>query len=600
MSASVDNDSRLQGEQAVPAEAKAFEREVLSELVRLHAQVLKRMPLIQTLLVIGLAFMVLRSVPASVFFVWSLSTIGAECLRAFYAWKLLRQNQPFDPVRVHKQLIVLAGVVAATVGWGITLFMPLIPLPDQALLTVVLFTMPAVGVSVAVSSRQILAVYALFILAPTAMAWINIFPRQMLSISILTCLYWGFIVSVAADGEQLLRRSVAIRRELDRVVKDLEQRNQEVTAAVAKAEQSSQARARVLAAASHDLRQPLHALSVYSAVLSANPAPEALPEVARNIDRLVRSLGGLLHGLLDLSRLSSEYYVPEQQPMALQCVVQEVCKEYEAPAADKQLRLVYKLEPVPLCDDPLAIARIARNLLDNAVKYTDCGEVRVETRIEGDGAVLVIEDTGKGIPGDEQGRIFEEFYQLGNPGRDQTRGIGLGLAIVQRLCELIDARISLVSSPALGSRFTVRFRSVMDYGQEQPSALPGEAMCLQGKRIYIIDDEIDILDSMRVLLQAWQVQVGTAKSSEAAVALFNKRGKPDLLLVDLRLQGAEHGAALAARLQRRYGAFPVLVVTGETASEALQQTNAAGYPLLQKPITAEVLYGTVCKLMGNA
>jgi CheY-like chemotaxis protein len=398
----------------------------------------------------------------------------------------------------------------------------------------------------------------------------------------------------AADGEKLLLRSLVIRHERDRLVRDLEQRNAEVRHAVAAAEQSANARARVLAAASHDLRQPLHALSVYSAVLASKPAPEILNEASEKIDQIVRALGNLLNGLLDLSRLSAGYYVPEHQALSLDTVVAAVCAEYQQVAAQKGLTLLHDLNPIRVQGDAVALGRIARNLVDNAIKYTDKGEVRVALGTEFLGAaplaVLTVSDTGKGIPASEYGRIFEEFYQLDNPGRDRSRGVGLGLAIVQRLCELIGAKISVESIISEGTSFRVSlpaFLGATAYGS--PSLPQPSDAALKGKRVYIIDDEIDILKSMRTLLEVWGIETITAGSPEAAERIFEQYGSPDLMIVDLRLGEQEHGAQLADRLQRQYGRFPVVIITGETASEALRQANETGYTLLQKPIAPEVL-----------
>ncbi len=321
-----------------------------------------------------------------------------------------------------------------------------------------------------------------------------------------------------------------------------------------------------------------------------------MPEVAHNIDRLVRSLGSLLHGLLDLSRLSANYYVPERQRISLDRLVEGVCYEYQSNTENKRLDLILDLGHARLFDDPIAIARITRNLLDNAFKYTEQGEVRVRTRSADGSAILIVEDTGKGIPVDEQSRIFEEFYQLDNPEHDHyNKGVGLGLAIVRHLCDLIDAQISLVSKPGEGSCFSVTFNSVVTDSSRQRKTASTDSMRLQGKRIYVVDDEIDILDSMRCLLSAWDVHIETANSPKTAEALFKQAGIPHLLIVDLRLRGEERGVELASRLQRIHGDFPVLIVTGETASEFLNKADKAGYPLLKKPITPEILYHAACR-----
>ncbi len=579
-------------------EISRLEHEVLCELIRLHARVLKRMPWVQTLLVIGVVLLLFASTPKAILLGWSLLTISLECLRALYAAKLLKLSTLSNPQAIHKRLTILAACVAASIGLAAMVFIPHIALPDQALMMILFFTMPAAGVSVSVSSQQILAAYAFFILAPAATSWGLQYPSQTATVIGLTSLYWWFIISVVNDGEQLLRRSVVIRCERDRVVQDLERRNVEVREAVAKAEHSSQARARVLAAASHDLRQPLHALSVYSAVLNSNPSLETLPKVASNIDRLVRVLGGLLHGLLDLSRLSTDYYVPDQQRVSLERLVGDICNEYEADAKHKNLRLIRNLQPVRLCDDPVAIARITRNLIDNALKYTDQGEIRVLTKLDGHQALLVIKDTGRGIPAEEQLRIFEEFYQLDNPGRDHEKGVGLGLAIVQRLCELIGARIALHSFPGEGARFTVTFQSIAIDPIPKNTSDTIDSSELKGKLVFIVDDEIDILDGMKTLLTTWGLYVQTAQSAQSLENLFEQQGKPDLLIADLRLGDEAQGAALAIRSRQQYGDFPVLVVTGETASEALQQAAAANFPILQKPMTSDALFEVICKLLG--
>ena len=186
---------------------------------------------------------------------------------------------------------------------------------------------------------------------------------------------------------------------------------------------------------------------------------------------------------------------------------------------------------------------------------------------------------------------------MDNPERDHyNKGVGLGLAIVRHLCDLIDAQISLVSEPGAGSCFSVTFNSVVTDSSLPRKTASTDSMRLQGKRIYVIDDEIDILDGMRCLLNAWDVHVETANSPETAEALFKQSGIPHLLIVDLRLRGEEHGAELAGRLQRIHGNFPVLIVTGETASESLNKADKSGYPLLKKPITPEMLYHAACRV----
>ena len=572
-----------------------LDTEKLVELLRLHAQALLRMPWVQALLIAGIGLFVHGYVALRQFVAWGIATVVVELLRAQAARAVLRRGDAIDPRGVHHLFVLLAALSGGAVGLGGVWFLPQLPVQPQALFGAVLFAIPAAGVAVSQSSRYILAAYALSMLSPAALAFGVLHPTQAWGIAALTLLYCAVLILVAADGERLLLRSIVIRHERDRLIRDLEEQNATVEAAKALAEQSARARARVLAAASHDLRQPLHALSVFSAVLAANPTPDVLREVGHDVDQIVRSLGNLLHGLLDLSRLSAGNYVPERELFAVDRVLREVCNEFQDAAARKGLSLVAELAPIQVLGDAVAVGRITRNLIDNAIKYTETGEVRVTLRQEQDpdGAPLAtinVADTGKGIPESEHARIFEEFYQLDNPGRDRSRGVGLGLAIVQRLCELIGGSISLESNVGSGTRMRVVLRSpvVSELPDATVRAAAGE-VSLHGKRVYVVDDERDIRTSMRALCRAWGMDVETAESGDSLERLFAERGPPDLMIVDLRLGEGAHGAQLAERMQSQYRDFAVLIITGETSSDALREANRSRYTLLQKPITAEVL-----------
>jgi signal transduction histidine kinase/CheY-like chemotaxis protein len=602
----------MSGRGAEPGLPTAPGREMLIELLGLHALALRRMPWVQSSLVVGLGLLIIPHVNRVLFLAWGAATIGIEAGRARYAASVLRRSPHIDPALVHGRFVALAALAGSGIGAGAVMFLPGLPVMDQAVFAVVLVAIPAAGVAVSQSSRYILAGYAACILLPAAITWSLLFPGQAWGVSVLICLVLVVLTLVASDGEQLLLRSVAIRHERDRLVRDLEQRNADVRAAMAdvqaamaQAEQSAQARARILAAASHDLRQPLHALSVYSAVLASKPAPDLLHEVSGNIDQIVRALGNLLNGLLDLSRLSAGYYVPEQRELSLQTLVAGVCGEYQQAAAQKGLAFISELAPLHVRGDPVAIGRIARNLIDNAIKYTEHGEIRVRTHHEvTDGmarAVLSVFDTGRGIPAAEHGRIFEEFYQLDNPGRDRSKGVGLGLAIVQRLCELTGARISVDSVVGEGTCFRVSMPALLKSAARlDPMPAAAAEASLHGKTVYVVDDETDIRKSMCALLGVWGVRSAAADSASAADSLFEARGAPDLLIVDLRVGDGEHGAQLADRLRHRFGGFPVLIITGETSSEALRQANESAYTVLQKPIAPEVLRSAMAAAVAGA
>ncbi|HWW21246.1 MAG TPA: ATP-binding protein [Steroidobacteraceae bacterium] len=598
----------MQGDDAAAQSTTALtpDHEMLVEMCGLVARVLQRMPWIESVLAISIGIFVYPFVPAPVFIGWAGLTIGVETMRAHYARGVLRRGHDIDPQRTHRIFVIHAGLAGLAVGLSAVLFLPRLPILDQALLGIIVMIMPAAGVAVSQSSRYMAIAYSLGIVVPAVGTWMALHPQQAAPTGILTTLYCALIFIVAAEGDQLLLRSIMIRHERDRLVRDLEQRNRDVRAAMTQAEQSALARARVLAAASHDLRQPLHALSVYSAVLAANPPPDAMREVGSNIDQIVRSLGSLLHGLLDLSRLSSGHYTIEREPTSLDQLLRSVCAEFERPASEKGLTLNQCLSPVSVVGDPVALGRIARNLLDNAIKYTERGSITVAASLDPStsppSAVMTVADTGKGIPSGELSRIFEEFYQLDNPGRDRSKGVGLGLAIVQRLCELSGASISVESEVGVGTTFTIRLSQLVEsHGplrKDEPTR--ERVVSLSGRKIYVVDDEIDIQKSMTQLLKLWGADARSAASPEAAVQLFETHGTPDLLITDLRLGAEENGAELALRLMRRFAHFPALITTGEISPEALKFTTDHGLGLLHKPITEEELRRAINQLIESA
>ncbi len=527
-----------------------------------------------------------------------------EAARAAHSWHLLRRLSRIDPRKALRQQFFLAFLAGAEAGVMLPLFKLDLSALNQTFLMFILVAMPAIGAAVSISSRLVAGAYVSAILVPTSISWVLMHPEHLLATTFMTIAYILVLLFASHENEKLLTRSVAIRRERDEMVRHLERSNAEVNAAVTRAEAAALARTRVLAAASHDLRQPLHALSVYSAILATSPTPATLDEVATHIDQLVRSLGALLHGLLDLSQLSSGHYVPARQRFALDAVIANVCAEFEAAAAKKGLYFERELRPVTLESDPTAVLRIARNLIDNAIKYTERGGLRVRLRHDGLCAVLVVEDSGKGIAASEHAHIFEEFYQLGNAGRDRSQGVGLGLAIVERLVTLIGARISVRSRLGAGSRFEVRMPGVHDAPPPVAAAAPApmavalEAVAGSRPRIYLVDDEPDIVRGMTTLLQAWKLEVRTALDVAGTAALFDEGGCPDLLIADLRLRGNEHGPALVARMREIHGEFPVVFITGETSSEALREARATRWPLLHKPVDAQTLRATIQSLLA--
>ncbi len=567
-------------------------REVTRELLRLHARILLRMPVFQLLLIGGFAWFLLPHVAGSDFAVWAAFALCAELLRAAAAGFALSRlpAQSAGKLRgIHVAFVVLDGLAGLSIGLVAVLFLPRAPLLAQMLLETVLFAIAAAGACVALSSRYIVAAYSSTVLLCAGASWARLHPSQAEVVTTLTFVYWVFLLGIARDAEQLLVRSIAIRRERDAAYRDLQSKNDELERLNEQLRLLMAERSRMLAATSHDLRQPLQALSLYSAVLAARPGPQALDKVGRNIEYIVQSVGDLLDNLIDLARLSTGSYALQMQAFRLDSLVHRSCEAFAQGIAAKGLQLHCRIgEPILLHGDPTAVSRVLRNLLDNALKYTREGSITVTLERRDALALMSVEDTGAGIDARQQARIFDEFYRIESGDSAQAGGVGLGLSIVKRLCEALQAELHVCSTPGQGSCFCVswpRACVVSDAGH----AHAGDAAAPRpdGKlRIYAVDDDPVVVSSLTQLLQLWGYEVRTAADADGVEALFGQWGAPQLLVSDLDLGAGLDGLALAAELRARHGEFPLLLVCGDLSDTVQERARAHGAALLRKPVSA--------------
>jgi signal transduction histidine kinase/ActR/RegA family two-component response regulator len=380
--------------------------------------------------------------------------------------------------------------------------------------------------------------------------------------------------------ETYIRRDFLQRRAAERSVEQLEL--------------ASLARSRFLAAASHDLRQPLHTLSLYSASLKLHASDGAVGEIALHINKALASLSALVDSLLDISKLDAGAVQPETQNVSLRIIIERIEADYRPVANGKGLEFHVAAPDLLVETDHVLLERLVRNLVDNAFKYTAAGNVTLAAEMPGGMARVSVRDTGPGIPVAERERIFEEFYQIGNPERDRVQGLGLGLAIVQRLAQLLGLTLTLESEPGRGSTFTVTIPPATER-RAFPRAPAGQheqaSRALEGARILVIDDESDVRAGMRSLLERLGCTVSVCSGYADAERLIDHDGLEDVHLIvsDFRLRAHESGIDTVRRLRERLGNVPALLVSGDTAPERLREARSSGLPLLHKPVSAEKL-----------
>jgi signal transduction histidine kinase len=371
------------------------------------------------------------------------------------------------------------------------------------------------------------------------------------------------------------------------------------------AEQSDQAKTRLVAAASHDLRQPAHALALYLAALRETPLQPGQAELVERMAQCTGALDALLSSLLDVSRIDGEALQPRWEVVALAPLLGRLADEWAAAAEARGLRLALHLSPAAQAattvTDPLLLERVLRNLISNAVRHTRRGGVllacRLRTPVERavDGAAawrIEVWDTGVGIPAPEQERIFEEFVQLA-AGRAEGpgAGLGMGLAIARRLSLLLHAPVGLRSRPGQGSVFWIEGLMPAGAAPRAAAAARLAARRLAGLRVAVIDDDPAVRDAMTRLLGQWECTVvAGADAAEvlAACATLPVTAVPALAAVvaDLRLAGGRTGPQEARSLLAQLGCTPpVLFITGESSAGAGSQSQTRGSTCLTKPVS---------------
>ncbi len=363
----------------------------------------------------------------------------------------------------------------------------------------------------------------------------------------------------------------------------------ELRARKEEAETATRAKSRFLAAASHDLRQPAHALGMFVARLAQLQGDAQTKRVVAGLDASVRALQDMLDALLDLSRLEAESVHVRVLAFPIESVFEQVRNAFASAAADKGLRLRFRPSRAWVLSDPILLHRVVLNLVSNAVRYTASGTVLAACRPVAGGTLMRIEvwDSGIGIAQEHQQKVFAEFFQVGNLERDRTKGLGLGLSIVERSCRLLAHPLAMRSQPGCGTRFTVTvpLAATQSDGirEASPDSVPMDE--LAGLRVLLVED--DTLGSVALagLLESWGCTVTLADGQQTACDRLREGATPDVIVSDYRLRDGHHGIGTVRLLREISGhAIPACLVSGDTDAEVMQQARSAGLVLLHKPV----------------
>ncbi len=377
----------------------------------------------------------------------------------------------------------------------------------------------------------------------------------------------------------------------------------ELRARTAEAEHANVAKSRFLAAASHDLRQPMHALGLFISELSQQALDARSRQLVERITASASAMEQLLDSLLDISRLDAGVLTPKLRTFDPRPILARIHDAQAAASFAHGIRLRLRLGTTqPLVySDPVLFERIVGNLVGNAVRHTRNATVLIACRQRGDLLRVEVRDNGPGIALESQETIFQEFIQLGNPERARDKGLGLGLAIVRRLVELLGHRLELHSAPGRGSVFALEL-PLGAAQADKPSAEDAPPLgSLTGVRVAVVEDDPLVRDAMLGLLTSWGCDLVVANNAEHLFEqLEDEADAPDVLITDLRLGGTLDGIDLALRLRARPRSTPlhIVLISGDTAPEALARARAVSLPLLHKPLRPAKLRALLHRMLG--
>ena len=374
------------------------------------------------------------------------------------------------------------------------------------------------------------------------------------------------------------------------------------------AEVANRAKTQFFAAASHDLRQPLHAMGLFAEALRNKSRDEEVIKLVNSINSSVDALEGLFSELLDITKIDTGAVDVVPQNFGMREMFARLRLHYEPTAFEKGLQLKLRGEQCFAYADPVLVERILRNLISNAIRYTEDGGVLVSCRPRGDRLLLQVWDSGAGIAESEQARIFEEFYQV-QPDQPlpahHRKGLGLGLAIVRRLADLMGAPLSLRSRVGHGTVFTltVPIGKAVRPAESTISSKPPLGITLDRKLIVVVEDEPAVRDGLEVMLKGWGATVAAFDSVAASQTWADQARQqgllPDLLIVDFRIDHRTTGIDAITALRERFGkAVPAIVVTGSTTVSLEEEAHEHDFHLLIKPVVPNKLRAMIAFKLG--
>ena len=528
-------------------------------------------------------------------FVWAALIHPIQLLRAITTWRYIKTppelRRPEQSARFYAQLLFVTSCVWGLAPW---LFLPKDNFGMTALMMLVMTGMVSSGVGSLAYHRPSIFAFSIPISVGlfTAFLWQRDGLHAFLAVCVLTFLYTN--IKFGLIQNKLLTEALRTRYEKEGLVQQLEEQ-------VRLVELASREKTRFFASASHDLRQPLHSLGLFGSALHKRLKGTADEPIVSNLMHCVDALETSFSAMLDVSKLDAGVVVPQISAVSVSDVFRQLDASFSRQAQSQGLALRFKPGRRWVMADQALLERLLGNLIHNAMKFTKSGGMVVLARRQlssgQSGVSIEVWDTGFGIADAELPLIFDEFYQVGNSERDRSRGLGMGLAIVRRLSELMGLQVKVSSMLGKGTVFKI-WLPASDAPSHEATMPPKLRMPvrhrLEGLHVLVIDDEEGVRSSTAMALRLHGMQVATAdgieQASAAAMAQLAEGKRIDIIICDLRLRGCENGIDAVAQIRRLMGEqTPALLITGDTAPERVRQAQESGLRVQYKPMKMEAL-----------
>jgi len=531
---------------------------------------------------------------------WLIAVSASKLFDVYDAKRIIQRGIPLNQTAALKiRLTLLHAIDGAAWGSLAWLSLPASTSAGSVLILAVLAGIAANSMSILSPVLPVFAAFVVFELGSIVYAVISLNDPAYWAIGIAVALYVVTLMGQAYNSSRTVRNSIQLRFDNLELIQQLSAASEKAAKALTSAERANSEKSRFLAAASHDLRQPIHAQGLFLEVLQTTNLSPHQRELVNSISSATNATTEMLHTLLDYSRIEAGVVEPQPRAFRLQTLLSKIENELAPQANAKGLLYRSPETHAVVYSDPALIELIIRNLVSNAIRYTHRGGVLVLCRKQQFRLSLEIWDSGIGIAPSQFENIFSEFQQLGNSERDRQKGLGLGLAIVRKMVNLLGLELRLASRPGRGSVFKLSLPlTQVAVLSDDISTVPQKMQQLHA-RVLVVDDDAIVRQAMAQLLAEWGCHCDLAESKEESLILTH-RHPPDLIISDYRLRDHCKGTEVIQAIRSACNAeIPAILVTGDTAPVRLREAAASGLPLMHKPVSPALLYAELSALLAQ-